>query len=83
MTTLSKDHLPESIEHKGQTYTYNRMITTGWERNNTPLSFIVKELKKDGRKAILVKVLAKNLRGKLDIHNKPYQPTEWIYTTEH
>lgn len=82
MKTLSRTYLPETIEHGGQTYTLNRFCTIGWERNNTPLSHITRELKKDNnRKAILVKVLAKNLRGKLDVHNKPYQPTRWIYTT--
>jgi hypothetical protein len=82
MKTLSRTDLPDNIQHNGQTYTYNRNITVGLERNNTPLAHITKELKKDNnRKAILVKVLQKTLRGRLDLHNKPYQPTEWIFTT--
>lgn len=82
MKTFKKDHLPETIQHNGETYTYNRNLTVGWERNNTDLKFISRELKKDNnRKAVLVHVLAKNLRGKLDIHNKPYQPTKWIFST--
>jgi hypothetical protein len=82
MKTFKKDHLPETIIHNGETYTYNRNLTVGWERNNTDLKFISRELKKDNnRKAVLVHVLAKNLRGKLDIHNKPYQPTKWIFST--
>ncbi len=82
MKTFKKDHLPETIQHNGETYTYNRNLTVGWERNNTDLKHITRELKKDNnRKAIMVNVLAKNLRGKLDIHNKPYQPTKWIFST--
>ena len=27
-----------------------------------------------------IKVLHKNLRGKLDLHNKPYEPTVWLFT---
>lgn len=81
MKTLSRTDLPDTIEQNGQTYTLNRMITSAMERNGTTLGHISKELKKEGRKAILVNVLAKNLRGKLDIHNKPYAPTRWIFTT--
>lgn len=49
--------------------------------NETSLKTIAAELKKQGRKAVLVKVLHRNLRGKLDLHNKPYKPTEWLFTT--
>ena len=82
MKTFSKDHLPEKVLYNGKTFTYNHNLTIGWERNNTPLAHIQKELKKDGgRQAVVVKVLAKNLRGKLDIHNQPYKPTEWLFST--
>ena len=37
-------------------------------------------LRKEGRKAVLVNVMSKNLRGKTDLHGKPYQPTKWIFT---
>ena len=63
------------------TISHNRNLTVGWERNDTDLKQISAELKKQNRKAVLVHVLAKNLRGKLDIHNKPYQPTKWIFST--
>lgn len=26
-----------------------------------------------------VEVLSRNLRGKLDLHRKPYRPTKWIF----
>lgn len=81
MKTLSRTDLPEFIQQHGQKYTLNRMITDAMERNGTTLGHISNELKKEGRKAILVNVLSKNLRGKLDIHNKPYKPTRWIFTT--
>lgn len=29
-----------------------------------------------------VKVLARNLRGKTDLHGNPYQPTEWLFVED-
>ena len=29
---------------------------------------------------VVIEVLQKNLEGKTDLHNRPYQPTKWIFT---
>jgi hypothetical protein len=50
--------------------------------NNTSESVIASTLKKEGRKCVLVNVLSKNLKGKNDIHGKPYKPTKWIFTNK-
>lgn len=34
----------------------------------------------NGYRKIKVLVLNRNLRGKLDLHQKPYKPTEWIFS---
>lgn len=83
MKTFNREHLPESrtIEHNGQTYHLNVEMSGARSANNTSLDHITAELKKQGRKAVLVKVLSENLKGKLDLHNKPYKPTEWLFTT--
>lgn len=58
--------LPEEIVEKGITFKRNPDLKT------------VNDIL-DGRKYRIVQVLAKNLRGKLNIHGKPYEPSKWIY----
>lgn len=82
MKTFNKNHLPDKIEHNGRTYTVNIPLTTGWGKSKTQLATIAATLRKEGRYAVLVKVLHKGLKGKTDLHNKPYEPTQWIYTTK-
>lgn len=41
---------------------------------------IVAWIKKKGGKYRVIHVLAKNLRGKLDLHQRPYRPNAWIIT---
>lgn len=81
MKTFNKTDLPDEIEYNGKKFTLNKEISWARDRNDTDLKIIQNTLKLEKRQAILVKVLSKNLRHKLDIHNKPYQPTEWIFTT--
>lgn len=81
MKTFNREALPESIIHSGKTYYLNATMSAAMSANETPLEHISAELKKQGRKAVLVKVLSKNLKGKIDLHQKPYKPSEWIYTT--
>lgn len=81
MKTFNKQSLPDIINYRGEVYYFNPAISGAKNANNTDLKHISTELKKEGRKAVLVKVLSKELKGKLDLHHKPYQPTEWIFTT--
>lgn len=83
MQIFNKYHLPETVIYKGETYYNNTDIKHAKELNKTSMQTILQTLKKEGRKMILVKVLSRNLRGKTDLHGKPYQPTEWIFTTNH
>lgn len=81
MKTFNKTSLVERINYNGLTYTPNAHISATFAANRRSLPNILKDLNKGGRKAILVQVLSRNLRGKTDIHGNLYQPTSWIYTT--
>ena len=82
MKQYSKTHLPDCIIYKGETYKVNIEISGAMRDNNTPINTIAATLRKEGRKAVLVNVLSKNLKGKTDLHGKPYQPTEWLFVTK-
>lgn len=82
MKTFNRSSLPDSIIYNGRIYLRNISLTASMLHNRIPLSIIEDTLKKEKRKGVLVKVLAGSLRGKTDLHRKPYEPTRWIYTTE-
>lgn len=82
MKKLNKTFLPDEIEYNGETYKRNSFISIAMGLNNTSESVIASTLKKEGRKCVLVNVLSKNLKGKNDIHGKPYKPTKWIFTNK-
>ncbi len=64
-------NLPESIEVNGKIL--RKVIGKSYEE-------ALKEAKLNKKTYRTVKVLHKNLRGKLDLHNKPYEPTVWLFT---
>jgi hypothetical protein len=41
--------------------------------------FAMMHIKSKGYKYRNIKVFSRNLKGKEDIHGKPYKPTEWLY----
>ncbi|MEO7048971.1 MAG: hypothetical protein ABI091_26950 [Ferruginibacter sp.] len=81
MKTFKKSFLPDSITYNGEIYHCNGAISGAMSANNTKPSIIYKSLKWQNRKCVLVLVLSNNLKGKEDLHGKPYQPTKWIFTT--
>jgi hypothetical protein len=40
----------------------------------------LKEAKLHKKTYRTIRVLHKNLRGRLDLHQKPYEPTVWLFT---
>lgn len=69
MKKFSRCNLPESIKYNGKTYIY----------------LCSKHGNKDRyaeKKCVQVNVLSRNLRGKTDLHGKPYKPSEWIFICE-
>jgi hypothetical protein len=81
MKTFSKTFLPDTVEYNGQIYLKDVFRSAALSAEQVRLSAIQDEVKKEGRKMILVNVLSKNLKGKTDLHGRPYQPTKWIFTT--
>lgn len=81
MKTFNSVYLPDAIQYNGASYKANAAITSAMIANNTSLKIIENTLKKEGRKMVVVNVLSKNLKGKTDLHGKPYQPQKHIYTT--
>ena len=80
MKQYNRTYLPDEILYNGETYKVNPAISGAMHSNNTPLKTIDTTLRKEGKKAICVNVLSKNLRGRTDLHGKPYQPSKWIFT---
>jgi len=69
MRTIRRTSLPKSIKYYGRGYTKN---TNDFFDN--PLGF-------GPGKHITVEVLSSKLKGKLNVHGKPYLPTLWIFTS--
>jgi len=81
MKTFNRTFLVDAITYSGEIYHRNDAITSAMEKNNTNLKNISFALRLQGRKAILVNCLSKNLKGKTDLHGRPYKPSKHIYTT--
>ena len=45
-----------------------------------PKRILIDEIKRRKLHYRVVQVLSKNLRGKLDLHHKPYQPSEFVFS---
>lgn len=75
MKTFKKTYLPEFIDYNGYRYTKNTDATDAFQES--PWCSLEKW---DGLKPILVEVLARELRGKRNLHGKEYQPTRWVFT---
>lgn len=78
MKTFNRTYLPETIIYNGEIYQRNTTVSN-LNIQNISLSDYVKTLKSTGIKVVLCNVLSKNLKGKTDLFNKPYQPTQWIF----
>lgn len=78
MKTFNKTYLPEEIVYNGLTYKPNTAVSN-LTIQNIKLSDYVNVLKSNGYNLVLCNVLSKNLKGKIDLHNQPYKPTQWIF----
>ena len=81
MKTFNKTDLPISINYNGKIYNRNSDISFTMNDNEPNINAINAQLKKEKRLGVMVCVLSKNLKGKPDIHGKPYKPTKWIFST--
>lgn len=81
MKTFRRTYRPEKIKYNGETYTPNATISGAMLASRTKPEAVAMAVRTTGKKAVLVEVLSRNLKGKTDLHGKPYEPTKHIYTT--
>lgn len=70
MINLTRTFLPDIIKHRGKEYKVDMKLTARYT-DKKPFNT---------KGCILLKVTNPRLAGKVDLHGKSYQPTEWIYT---
>lgn len=80
MKTYNRTYLPESINYNGKILKLNARISGAMAASNTSPTSIQRELKKEGRIGVLVRVISKELKGKTDLDRRPYKPTLHIFT---
>jgi len=82
MKTFNRTSLPETIKYNGETYTNDIEFTNNCKNmfGKINLTSVPVAERLYNKKAVIVKVLSSSLKGKTDLYNQPYQPTEWIYT---
>jgi hypothetical protein len=77
MKVFHHDHLPNSVEYNGGTYVYNPLLDVSLKSNPAIKTPEIKQLTKQ---AICVMVLEKQLKGRKDLHNRPYKPRPYYFT---
>lgn len=84
MKAIYRTYLPDEIVYNRVVYKLNRLMSTAMQNSGTHINTIRATLREEGegRKAIVVKVLARNLRSREDAHGKPYKYTNWIFTNK-
>lgn len=67
---IKKDHLPDVVEHKGKEY---KMVSSmsAMKASGQPVEM--------PKSYVIVEVMNKRLRGKTDLHGKPYKPSQWVF----
>jgi hypothetical protein len=78
MKTILKTSLPDFVNYNGRRYT--RAVTLDKEFLIAHPETCRIALESMGKVVIMVKVLARNLRGKNDLGGKPYQPSQFLFT---
>lgn len=80
MKTFNRTHLPESIKYNGELYTHNATISAGMTASGTDPKKVIEAVKSTGKKAVLVLVLSRRLKGVRDLRGDLYKPTKHIFT---
>jgi len=68
--------LPQTVRQKGKSY---KMLTAITSTHVKDVNLLKSKLKEEGTAYLTIHVLAKNLRGKTDLHGQLYQPSTWIF----
>jgi aconitase A len=81
---MIKSNLPETIVKNGLTYVrnyayfYSKQLAVDLE--SVPKQ--IEQAKEHGLKYLTVEVLHRNLRGREDLHSKPYKPHKYVFVAE-
>ena len=76
--TYSLEELPATLNHDGHTL---RLHSSRSDYKDMNTERAARDLAEAGNVVAIVKIkLHKNLKGKRDLHGKPYQPSEWIFS---
>jgi len=73
--------LPETIRQNGKTYKIDVSLISTFATARD-INEIKLRLRKEQRAFLTVHVLAKNLRGKTDLHGQLYKPSTWLFTEQ-
>lgn len=80
MRTFKKSYLPDQIELNGNTL---KMYAAASALANMNARHRAEELKAQGLTVCIVEVLSRQLKGKPDLHGKPYTPSVFIFSDLH
>lgn len=81
MKNFYRTSLPESITYNKVRYVSTGKTVDSLKLEGTTLSTFVSTMKFAGKRVILCNVLSRNLRGRTDLHNKPYKPSQWLFVS--
>lgn len=78
MKTFKKSSLPPYVAYNGKVFMMHPELSA--MANSTNKATISKKLTENKNPHVFVEVHNKALKGKLDIHNKPYPPSLYVFT---
>lgn len=70
-------YLPDTLQFNGRTYKQHIAASALIEPKDFKKE--KEQLKKQNYLVRTIQVLSRNLRGKTDLHHKPYKPTQWLF----
>ncbi len=79
MKIFTRASLPSKIVYNGSIYVLD-IDSTNVIYNGGYLNKILPQSKRGDK--IVVKVLSSRLKDKTDLHGKPYQPSQWIFSKQ-
>ena len=74
MKTFDRANMPETIKYNNKVYYY---LSGAHEKKNVIAAFC----KSEGLKMIGVNILSARLKHRTDLHNQPYRPSQFIFTS--
>ena len=80
MKTFKRSSLPENIKYNGKILKFDS-VNSGIANAGKLHSYIINELKRAKKTVCIVEVLNTRLKGKTDLHGRPYTSNRFIFTS--